>query len=101
MRQKKKRPGFHPRAIFSVGTQEAFQSAAARPAVHIDCTGGLCFENIREIVAYTDSMIQIDMGKTGVRVEGDSLRMTFYRKRRVSVRGRITSLEFLYGGERA
>ena len=100
MAKKKKTERFSPRTIFSVGTLESYQQIAAKPAVHIDCTGGLCFDNSRALVAYSDTMIQLDMGTVGVRVEGDSLRLKFYRWNRVAVRGHITTLEFLYGGEK-
>ncbi len=98
MTAKKRRARFSPRAIFSGGTQAQFSRVCAKPAVHIDCAGGLCFENARGIVAYTDTMIQLDMGGVNVRVEGDSLCMTFYRRDRIAVQGRVASLEFLYGG---
>lgn len=100
MLRKRKRTGFSPRTAFAVGTQREFERILAKPAVYIDCEGGLCFENSRAVLEYTDSAICLDMGKIGVRVEGDALRMTFYRRDRVAVRGRVTSLEFLYGEHR-
>ena len=100
MLQKKKRRGFSPRTAFAVGTVREFERILAKPAVYIDCDGGLCFENSKAMLEYTDTVICMDMGAITLRVEGDALRMTFYRRDRVAVRGRVTSLEFLYGDVR-
>ena len=95
---KKKKKTARPGDVFSLNTKEEFHRILAKPAVHIDCDGGLCFENCRAVVAYTETTARLDMGAMTVRVEGDGLRMTLLRRDRVLVRGRITSLEFLYGG---
>lgn len=69
-----------------------------RPALHADCGGSLEIENCRGILQYNAEKLRLDMGEWSVVVEGDGLVIDNYQRSLMTVRGRIFSIQFGYGG---
>lgn len=64
--------------------------------LHINCNGSVQVDNSKGIVLYNENAVELDMGKTRVRLSGDDLALETVEKGIVLVRGRIFNLEFFY-----
>ena len=93
-RGRKKRDG--PKKILSSIFQMPPPELYTGAMLHINCNGSVQVDNSKGIVLYNENAVELDMGKTRVRLSGDDLTLETVEKGIVLVRGRIFNLEFFY-----
>ncbi len=98
--RKKRRRGerYSLRRALGIGVENVQNVLYGRPRLHADCGGVLEIENCRGILQYDAQKLVLDMGEWSIRIEGDELIVDSYQRALMTVRGRIFSVQFGYGG---
>ncbi len=100
MRKKKgKSERYSLQRALGIGVQAVQSTLYGRPMLHVECGGSLEIENCRGILQYDAQKLVLDMGEWSVQIEGDSLVVDSYQKALMTVRGRVFSVRFGYGGK--
>lgn len=99
MRRKKgKGEPYSLRHALGLGVQAVQSTLYGHPMLHAECGGTLEIENCRGILQYDTQKLVLDMGEWSIQIEGDDLMVDSYRKMLMTVRGRVFSIRFGYGG---
>ena len=67
--------------------------------VHISSSGEIQVDNSKGIRLYDETAVELDMGKTVMRITGDALVLETVEKGIILVRGKIFGINFLYSQE--
>ena len=97
-KKSRRRQRFSLKRAMGVSAQAAQDVLYGQPLLHVNCKGALEIENCRAIVQYDSQRLRLDMGSMEVLIEGDDMTVGTYQKKLITVRGRIFSIRFYYGG---
>jgi len=98
-RKKRKGERYSLRRALGIGVQAVQTTLYGHPMLHAECGGTLEIENCRGILQYDTQKLVLDMGEWSVQIEGDELVVDSYQKALMTVRGKVFSVRFGYGGK--
>ena len=64
--------------------------------VTINSYGGVQIENCKGVLQYNENFIEVDLGKSKLKITGDEIKLNQLTKDDISIKGTILKLEFFY-----